>query len=74
VQLSALHPKMGWIEFAGAGIFRPEITENLGIKEPVLAWGMGVDRLAMFKLGINDIRHLFSDNLDWLRKSKMVIE
>jgi len=74
VQLSAKHPKMGWVEFAGAGIFRPEITESLGIKEPVLAWGMGVDRLAMFKLGINDIRHLFSDDLTWLRKSKMVIE
>ncbi len=74
VQLSAKHPELGWVEFAGAGIFRPEITESLGIKEPVLAWGMGVDRLAMFKLGIKDIRHLFSDNLTWLRKSKMVID
>ncbi|MFH1391736.1 MAG: phenylalanine--tRNA ligase subunit alpha [Candidatus Diapherotrites archaeon] len=74
VQLSAKHPDLGWVEFAGAGIFRPEITESLGIKEPVLAWGMGVDRLAMFKLGIKDIRHLFSDDLAWLRKSKMVID
>lgn len=74
VQLSAKHPKLGWIEFAGAGIFRPEITENLGIKEPVLAWGMGIDRLAMFKLGIKDIRHLFSDDLNWLRKSRTVTE
>src|SRR3989338_3179648 len=74
VQLSAKHPELGWVEFAGAGIFRPEITESLGIKGPVLAWGMGVDRLAMFKLGIKDIRLLFSDNLTWLRKSKMVVE
>ncbi len=74
VQLSAKHPQLGWIEFAGAGIFRPEITQNLGIKEPVLAWGMGVDRLAMFKLGIKDIRHLFSEDLGWLRKSKAVME
>tara|TARA_Y100000310_G_scaffold345859_1_gene471624 strand:+ start:17574 stop:19016 length:1443 start_codon:yes stop_codon:yes gene_type:complete len=74
VQLSAKHPDLGWVEFAGAGIFRPEITESLGIKEPVLAWGMGVDRLAMFKLGIKDIRKLFSDDLTWLRKSKMVID
>jgi len=74
VQLSAKHPELGWVEFAGAGIFRPEITESLGIKEPVLAWGMGVDRLAMFKLGIKDIRHLFSEDLTWLRKSKMVID
>jgi len=74
VQLSAKHPELGWVEFAGAGIFRPEITESLGIKEPVLAWGMGVDRLAMFKLGIKDIRNLFSEDLTWLRNSKMVIE
>ncbi|MFH1224517.1 MAG: phenylalanine--tRNA ligase subunit alpha [Candidatus Diapherotrites archaeon] len=72
VQLSALHPEMGWIEFAGAGIFRPEITENLGIKEPVIAWGMGIDRLAMFKLGIKDIRHLFSDDINWLRNAPLL--
>ena len=74
VQLSAKHPELGWVEFAGAGIFRPEITEGLGIKGPVLAWGMGVDRLAMFKLGVKDIRLLFSDDLTWLRNSKMVVE
>jgi phenylalanyl-tRNA synthetase alpha chain len=72
VQLSAKHPEMGWIEFAGAGIFRPEMMENLGIKEPAIAWGIGIDRLAMFKLGIKDIRYLFSDNLGWLRDVKMV--
>ena len=74
VQLSAKHPEMGWIEFAGAGIFRPEITENLGVKQPVLAWGLGVDRLAMFKLGIKDIRQLFSDNLGWLREARLLGE
>jgi phenylalanyl-tRNA synthetase alpha chain len=74
VQLSAKHPEMGWIEIAGAGIFRPELTEPLGIKEPVIAWGIGIDRLAMFKLGINDIRELFSRNLDWLRNSKIIFK
>ena len=68
VQLNALHPELGWVEFGGAGIFRAEITENLGIKEKCLAWGLGMDRLAMFKLKLNDIRELFSQNLDWLRK------
>ncbi len=67
VQLSAKHPEMGWIEFAGAGIFRPELTLPLGVKEPVIAWGIGIDRLAMFRLGINDIRNLFSKDLGWLR-------
>lgn len=73
VQLSAKHPEMGWIELAGAGIFRSEFTEPMGVKEPVLAWGLGIDRLAMFKLGINDIRELFSRNLNWLRNQKMLI-
>jgi phenylalanyl-tRNA synthetase alpha chain len=73
VQLSARHPEMGWIEFAGAGIFRPELTEPLGIRQPVLAWGLGIDRLAMFKLGIHDIRELFTSNLDMLRKKKVTI-
>jgi phenylalanyl-tRNA synthetase alpha chain len=72
VQLSAKHPEMGWIEFAGGGVFRPEVTEPMGIKQPVLAWGLGIDRLAMFKLGISDIRYLFSDNIEWLRNSKIL--
>lgn len=72
VQLSALHPQLGWIEFAGSGIFREELTKPLGIDIPVIAWGIGIDRLAMFKLGINDIRYLFSQNLDWLRNQKVV--
>lgn len=72
VQLSAKHPEMGWIELAGAGIFRPELTEPLGVKEPVIAWGLGIDRLAMFKLDIKDIRELFSQNLGWLRRQRVI--
>jgi phenylalanyl-tRNA synthetase alpha chain len=71
-QLSAKHPEMGWIEFAGAGIFRPELTEPLGVREPVIAWGIGIDRLAMFKLNIKDIRELFSRNLEWLRRASLI--
>ncbi len=70
VQLSVKHPAFGWIEIAGAGIFRPELTIPLGIKQPVIAWGFGVDRLAMLRLGLKDIRELFSQNLDYLRESK----
>lgn len=73
VQLSAFHPEMGWIEFAGAGMFRPEMLENLGIKGQAIAWGIGVDRLAMFKLGIKDIRYLFAEDLNYLRKTKGVL-
>ena len=70
VQISVKHPIFGWLEIAGAGIFRPELTLPLGIKQPVIAWGFGVDRLAMLKLGIKDIRDLFSQNISYLRDSK----
>ncbi|MBI5884611.1 phenylalanine--tRNA ligase subunit alpha, partial [archaeon] len=73
VQLNALHQVLGWIELGGAGMFRPEVLRPLGIQEQALAWGLGLDRLAMLKLGINDMRQLFSQDLDWLRKSKMVV-
>ncbi|MEM3393601.1 MAG: phenylalanyl--tRNA ligase subunit alpha, partial [Candidatus Methanomethylicia archaeon] len=61
------HEKLGWIEALPAGIFRPEVTYPLGIKVPVLAWGLGIDRLAMVALKIEDIRLLFSNDLKWLR-------
>jgi len=72
VQMSAYHPELGWVEFGGAGIFREEMTRALGIDVPVIAWGIGIDRLAMFKLGIDDIRYLFSYDLRWLREAKLV--
>ncbi|ACJ15881.1 phenylalanyl-tRNA synthetase, alpha subunit [Thermococcus onnurineus NA1] len=72
VQMSAYHPELGWVEFGGAGIFREEMTRALGIDVPVIAWGIGIDRLAMFKLGIDDIRYLFSYDLGWLREARLV--
>lgn len=66
----AKHPQMGWIELGGSGIFRPELTRPLGVKEPVIAWGLGIDRLAMFKLGFKDIRDLFSHDIGFLRDTK----
>ena len=72
-QLNAKHPTLGWMEIGGSGIFRPELTKPLGIKQPVLAWGIGIERVAMLKLGIKDIRQLFSDDLNWLRQQKSVM-
>ena len=72
-ELHAKHPDLGWIELGGSGIFRPEVVKPLLGKEiPVLAWGIGIDRIAMFKLGIKDIRQLFSHNLEFLRNAKIV--
>ena len=61
-----------WLELGGAGIFRPEVTEPLGIESPVLAWGMGLERLAMLVLGLDDIRQLYISDLDWLRKQPLL--
>jgi phenylalanyl-tRNA synthetase alpha chain len=70
VELHAKHPKLGWIELGGAGIFRPEVTIPLGVKTPVIAWGLGLDRMAMLALGIHDIRDFFSRDLELLRQIK----
>ena len=56
-----------WFELAGSGIFRPEVTEPLGCTEPVLAWGFGIDRLAMVMHGLSDIRDLYLADLEWLK-------
>ena len=69
VEVYAEHPKLGWVEFGGAGIFRPEVTEPLGVrKSRVLAWGWGLDRIAMILLGIDDIRELFTKDPEKLRE------
>jgi phenylalanyl-tRNA synthetase alpha chain len=55
-----------WLEMGGAGIFRPEVTLPLGCKQPVLAWGLGIERLAMLRFGLSDIRELYRPSLDAL--------
>ncbi len=59
---------LGWIELGGAGVFRKEVTEPLGIKGRVLAWGLGIGRLAMLKLGLKDLRRLYLPDIGWLRE------
>jgi phenylalanyl-tRNA synthetase alpha chain len=71
VELHVKHPKLGWMELGGAGMFRPEVTVPLGVDVPVIAWGLGLDRMAMVALGIQDIRDLFSRDLDFIRTKKI---
>lgn len=56
-----------WLELGGAGIFRPEVTYPLGVRWPVLAWGLGIERILMIKYDLNDIRIIYDNNLRWLR-------
>ena len=62
-----------WIELCGMGIFRPEVLEPLGVKYPVLAWGGGLERLIMLKLGVNDVRFLYKNDLGWIRRSPVCL-
>ncbi|HSB35075.1 MAG TPA: phenylalanine--tRNA ligase subunit alpha [Nitrospirota bacterium] len=74
VELHVKHPELGWMELGGAGIFRPEVTKPLGVDVPVIAWGLGLDRMAMVALGIQDIRDLFSRDLDFIRTKKIKLD
>lgn len=56
-----------WLELGGSGIFRPEVTAPFNVEYPVLAWGLGLERLVMLKLGLKDIRDLYISDIDWLR-------
>jgi phenylalanyl-tRNA synthetase alpha chain len=67
VEVHIRHPVLGWFELGGSGIFRPEVTSSLGVQVPVAAWGLGIDRMALMTLGLNDLRELFSYNIENVR-------
>jgi len=60
---------LGWVELGGAGIFREEVTAPFGITQPVLAWGLGISRVAMLRLGLSDLRQLYKSDIDWVRSA-----
>ncbi len=62
---------LGWVELGGAGVFRKEVTAPFGIEHPVLAWGLGVSRVAMLKLGLKDLRELYQPDILWLRETPL---
>ncbi|EQD78876.1 phenylalanyl-tRNA synthetase, alpha chain, partial [mine drainage metagenome] len=61
------------IELGGSGIFRPEVTIPVGLKYPVIAWGLGLERLAMILYGLKDIREIYNSDIDWLRNFQVRI-
>ncbi|MCD6595296.1 phenylalanine--tRNA ligase subunit alpha [bacterium] len=61
----------GWIEISGAGMVDPKVFENVGYdtdKYQGFAWGMGIERIAMVKYGIDDIRLLYENDLAFLEQ------
>ena len=67
IEVHIKHPKLGWFELGGSGIFRPEVTRAMGLDVPVLAWGLGIDRMALMHLGLNDLRELFTPDIESVR-------
>ena len=63
----------GWIEVLGAGMVNRRVLENCGVDPDVytgFAFGMGLERIAMIKYGIGDIRLLFENDVRFLKQFK----
>lgn len=61
--------KIKWLEIGGAGVMHPQVLRNGGIdpeKYSGFAFGMGLDRLAMLKYGVNDLRLFFENDIKFL--------
>jgi len=63
--------KQDWVEMGGAGVFRPEVTRALGCTVPVLAWGLGLERLALFQYELESIGELYRSHLSWLKETSL---
>ena len=70
IEVHIKHPVLGWFELGGSGIFRPEVTKAMGVDCPVLAWGIGIDRMALMALGLNDLRELFCEDIERVRQRR----
>lgn len=66
-----LEHRKEWVEMGGSGVFRPEVTQPLGIKDRVLAWGLGLERLAMMIHGVKSIGELYFATMPWLREAPL---
>jgi phenylalanyl-tRNA synthetase alpha chain len=59
----------GWLEVMGCGMIHPKVLENAGIDSNIyqgFAFGLGLERFAMLKYGIGDLREFFNGDLRWL--------
>ena len=62
-----------WLEILGCGLVNPVVLENCNIdsnKYSGLAFGLGIERIAMLKHGVTDIREFYKSNLDFLSQFK----
>ena len=72
-EVDILSKNGNWLEILGCGIVNPIVLENCKIdsdKYSGLALGLGIERIAMLKYGVNDIREFYKSNLDFLGQFK----
>jgi phenylalanyl-tRNA synthetase alpha chain len=71
MEVDIYDPKKGWLEILGAGMVHPRVLEKAGYnpeRYTGFAFGLGVERIAMLKYGIDDIRHFYNNDLRFLRQ------
>ena len=61
------------VELGGSGVFRPEVMKPLGLESQAIAWGLGLERLAMIYYELPDIRGIYQSDIDWLQSYRMRI-
>ena len=64
-------PEGGWLEVLGSGMVHPQVLENVGIdseRYTGFAFGMGIERLAMLRYGVDDLRLFFNNDLRFLEQ------
>jgi phenylalanyl-tRNA synthetase alpha chain len=76
LEVEVWHPKkQQWIELGGAGIFRPEVVVPLlGHDVPVLAWGLGLERIISEYYRLTDIRDLYKNDIKQLQNMKLWVK
>jgi phenylalanyl-tRNA synthetase alpha chain len=75
VEVDIFHPEKGWIEILGAGMVHPHVLEKAGYdseKYTGFAFGIGVERIAILKYNIDDIRHFYQNDLRFIKQFKSV--
>ena len=75
-EVEAYHPeRKEWVELGGMGVFRPEVVKPLlGKDVPVLAWGLGMERIISAYYNIQDLRDIYNNDLKQLRQRQAYLE
>ena len=73
MEVDVWHPERNeWVELGGSGIFRPEVVQPLlGKAVPVLAWGLGMERIITDYYKITDLREIYHNDVQQLREARL---